>query len=206
VPIVMQTREVGPWPMNTYLLICEETRKSVVVDPGADPDVIFNLAKDTTISKILITHGHPDHIQALDEIKGRTNALVYVNDLDADKFGIQYDIPLMDEGIIAFGESRLRAIFTPGHTPGSTSFDLGDGRIIVGDTIFVGGPGHTSTPDDFLTTMHTMQHIVFSWSDETLFFPGHGAEGTIGAERAAFENFMARGWSDNLFGDVTWVD
>lgn len=205
-PIVLQTREVGPWPMNTYLLICEETRKSVVVDPGADPDAIFNLAKDTTISKILITHGHPDHIHALDEIKGRTNALVYVNDLDANKFGIQFDIPLMDEGIIAFGESKLRAIFTPGHTPGSTSFDLGDGRIIVGDTIFVGGPGHTSTPDDFLTTMHTMQHTVFSWSDETLFFPGHGAEGTIGAERAAFENFIARGWSDNLFGDVTWVD
>lgn len=205
-PIVLQTREVGPWPMNTYLLICEETRKGVVVDPGADPDAIFNLAKDTTISKILITHGHPDHIHALDEIKGRTNALVYVNDLDANKFGIQYDIPLMDEGIIAFGESKLRAIFTPGHTPGSTSFDLGDGRIIVGDTIFVGGPGHTSTPDEFLTTMHTMQHIVFSWSDETVFFPGHGAEGTIGAERAAFENFIARGWSDNLFGDVTWVD
>ena len=61
-PILMQTREVGPWPMNTYLLICEETRKSVVVDPGADPDVILDLAKDTTISNILITHGHPDHI------------------------------------------------------------------------------------------------------------------------------------------------
>lgn len=205
-PILMQTREVGPWPMNTYLLICEETRKSVVVDPGADPNVILDSAKDTAISNILITHGHPDHIQALDEIKRRTNALVYMNDLDADKFGIKYDIPLMDEGIIAFGENKIKAIFTPGHTPGSTSFDLGDGRIIVGDTIFVGGPGHTSSPDDFSTTMHTMQHIVFSWTDETLFFPGHGPQGTIGAERPAFESFLARGWSDNLFGDVTWVD
>lgn len=205
-PITLHTREVGPWPMNTYLLVCKDTNKSVVVDPGADADAIFGMAKDTDISKILITHGHHDHIQALDEIKNRTNALVYMNVADSELFNIDYDIPLMDEGVLSFGNSQIRVIFTPGHTPGSTSFDIGEGRILVGDTIFVGGPGHTGSPRDFSTTMKTMQDIVFSWSDETNFYPGHGASGKIGVERAAFENFIARGWSDKLHGDITWIE
>lgn len=205
-PITLHTREVGPWPMNTYLLVCKDTNKSVVVDPGADADAIFGMAKDTDISKILITHGHHDHIQALDEIKNRTNALVYMNVADSELFNIDYDIPLMDEGVLSFGNSQIRVIFTPGHTPGSTSFDIGEGRILVGDTIFVGGPGHTGSPRDFSTTMKTMQDIVFSWSDETNFYPGHGASGKIGLERAAFENFIARGWSDKLHGDITWIE
>lgn len=202
--ITMYTKEVGPWPMNTYLLVCSETNKSVIVDPGADGDAILNLAKGTNISKILITHGHYDHIQALDEIKKKTNVPVYMNVADAELFDLGYDFPLIDEGIISFGNSTIRAIFTPGHTPGSTSFDIGDGRIIVGDTIFVGGPGHTETPEDFSTTMNTMQHIVFTWPDGTTFFPGHGPSGNIGVERAAFEEFFTRGWSDNLHGDITW--
>jgi glyoxylase-like metal-dependent hydrolase (beta-lactamase superfamily II) len=82
--------------------------------------------------------------------------------------------------------------------------DLGDGRILVGDTIFVGGPGKTWSSDEFATTMRTMQEIVFKWPDETRFYPGHGPSGTIGAERPAFESFVARGWSSKLYGDVTW--
>jgi glyoxylase-like metal-dependent hydrolase (beta-lactamase superfamily II) len=112
----------------------------------------------------------------------------------------------MDEGVIAFGNNKIRAIYTPGHTPGSTCFDIGNGRMIVGDTIFVGGPGHTESPEDFLTTMHTMQHIVFSWPDETTFFPGHGPSGSIGTERPDFEAFAARGWPENLHGDITWKE
>ena len=202
----MLTKEVGPWPMNTYLVVCEETNKSVIIDPGADPEVILDMAKDTHVSKILITHAHADHVQALEEVKKRTGALVYLHDADSEKFNIKYDVPIMDEGVIAFGNSKLRALYTPGHTPGSTCFDIGDGRIIVGDTIFVGGPGHTESPEDFSITMHTMQHIVFSWPDETRFFPGHGPNGSIGVERPAFEAFAAQGWPDDFHGDVIWKE
>jgi hydroxyacylglutathione hydrolase len=98
----------------------------------------------------------------------------------------------------------VRAVHTPGHTQGMTSLDLRDGRVLVGDTLFVGGPGRTWSPEDFATTMRTLQDILFTWPDETVFYPGHGAHGTIGAERSAFEAFVERGWSSGLYGDVTW--
>ena len=85
-----------------------------------------------------------------------------------------------------------------------TCLDLGDRRILVGDTIFVGGPGKTWSAQEFSTTMRTMQEIVFAWPDETRFYPGHGPSGVIGTERPAFERFVARGWSPKLHGDVTW--
>ena len=83
--IRMLLREVGPWPMNTYLVICEETANSVIIDPGADPDFILRLAKDTHIEKILITHAHEDHIQALEEIQLSTGAPVYLHPAVADE-------------------------------------------------------------------------------------------------------------------------
>jgi glyoxylase-like metal-dependent hydrolase (beta-lactamase superfamily II) len=86
-----------------------------------------------------------------------------------------------------------------------TSFDLGDGRVIVGDTIFVNGPGKTWSAEDFNTTIRTMQEVVFKWPDDTEFFPGHGPNGKIGSERPKFEAFLAKGWSEGLHGDVTWV-
>jgi glyoxylase-like metal-dependent hydrolase (beta-lactamase superfamily II) len=203
-PIKLITQAVGPWPMNTYIVIDEEKSNSTIVDPGADPDTILTLVEGTNIEAILITHGHPDHIGALAEVKAATQAPVYMNPLEAQEFDLDFDLPLEGGQIITLGNSRLKAIHTPGHTPGMTSLDLADGRILVGDTIFVGGPGKTWSEEDFATTMRTMQQIVFAWPDETRFYPGHGPSGVIGQERPAFEAFLARGWSLDLFGDVTW--
>ncbi|MBE9475024.1 MAG: MBL fold metallo-hydrolase, partial [Chloroflexi bacterium] len=170
----------------------------------AEAETILSLVEDTQVAAILITHGHADHIGALGEIKAGTNAPVYINQLDAEGFNLDFDISLLDGQIILIGDQQVRAIHTPGHTPGMTCLDLGDGRIVVGDTIFVGGPGKTWSKKDFATTMHTMQEIVFTWSDETIFYPGHRPSGVIGQERPAFEAFVARGWSRKLYGDVTW--
>jgi glyoxylase-like metal-dependent hydrolase (beta-lactamase superfamily II) len=76
--------------------------------------------------------------------------------------------------------------------------------MIVGDTLFVNGPGRTWSAEDFNTTMRTMQDIVFRWPDETAFYPGHGENSTIGAERARFEAFVAGGWAKGTQGDVAW--
>ena len=123
---------------------------------------------------------------------------------DAAHFNIEYDVDVKNQDKIHVGNQILTAIHTPGHTPGQTSFDMGDGRIIVGDTIFVGGPGRTWSPKDFSTTMQTMKTIVFQWTDETTFYPGHGPSGVIGTERPAFDQFNQKGWHKKLHGDVTW--
>ena len=199
------TAQVGPYDMNTYVIIDEDTNISAIIDPGGDPEKILNMAAGTKVDKILLTHGHSDHVMALEEIKDATGAPVHLHPADAQKFKVKYDIPLEDGAVLEIGDLKIQVIHIPGHTPGQCCFKLDVGRIIVGDTVFVGGPGRTGSPEDFTTTMDNMQHMVFSWPDTTQFYPGHGPSGTIGEEKPAFLAFLDRGWSPDTQGDVTWL-
>jgi len=201
---ILLSKEVGPYSMNTYVILDEVTNTSAIIDPGGDPDLILEMTAGFKVDKILITHGHADHIMVLDEVKKETGAPVYVHPEDAVEFEIKFDVPLVDGETVPVGDLNLKVIQVPGHTPGQCCFDLGDGRIIVGDTVFVGGPGRTESPKDFDTTMVNMQGIVFQWPDTTRFYPGHGPNGIIRDEKPAFEAFMTRGWTADTQGDVTW--
>lgn len=203
--LILHPVEVGPWPMNAYVLVCPDTRMCAVVDPGADSQRILEKTVEGEVVAILITHAHGDHIGALEDLQRVTRAPVFVNPLEANIYRLAYDHPLANGMLIQVGNSTLKAITTPGHTPGMTCFDLGDGRILVGDTLFNGGPGRTWSADDFSRTMQTLREIVFTWPDETEFYPGHGLPGKIGQERTSFEAFVARGWPVDLYGDVTWL-
>ena len=196
---------LGPWPMNAYIVAAEGTGIGAIIDPGADPELILEVAKDFQIEKILLTHGHMDHVGALEEVKTALTVPVLLHPDDADKFSLSYDTSIHDGDQIVLGDTTLRVVHTPGHTPGICCFII-DHRIVVGDTIFVGGPGKTWSPKEFATTMDTMQKIVFRWPDDAQFYPGHGPSGTIGVERPAFEAFLARGWPEDLHGDVAWSE
>jgi len=191
--------------MNSYQIVCEVTNSCAIVDPGADVEKLLSKAKRTNIEMILITHGHEDHVGALAELKKRISKPVYISREDGDLFDIEYDIALFNNQQLVLGNTKIQVIHTPGHTPGMMCFAIGDNRILVGDTIFVGGPGKTWSSEDFSTTMNTMKSIVFEWPDETIFYPGHGPEGRIGLERPSFMRFLDQGWDGDCYGDITWA-
>jgi hydroxyacylglutathione hydrolase len=201
--LALQCIHVGPWPMNCYLLRCPETGELAVVDPGADPEAILEAIGDASVTSILLTHGHPDHVGALEEVKAATGAPVGIHPADASEWGVESDFDVHDGDTIPIGEGEVRVGHAPGHTPGSCLLRLGD-RAIVGDAIFPGGPGHTPLPAALGQSLESLARTVFTWPDETELHPGHGSHTTVGAERAGFEAFVAADRAPDLCGDVTW--
>jgi hydroxyacylglutathione hydrolase len=204
---VMLTKlAVGPYDTNCYLLTCPITGESIIVDPAAEGERILQEVGGTPVKYILLTHAHPDHVGALAEVRETTGAPLGVHPADARRFGVDAaisDLDLADGDVLEWGDCQLRVVHTPGHTPGSVCLML-DERVLVGDTIFPGGPGHSESPKAFEQILTTLQEVVFTWPDETELHPGHGAATTVGQERPAFEAFLQKPWPERLCGDVTW--
>jgi glyoxylase-like metal-dependent hydrolase (beta-lactamase superfamily II) len=105
---------------------------------------------------------------------------------------------------VQIGTHTLKVYHTPGHTPDMICFAIeGDHRVIVGDTIFEGGPGKTWSPEDFRTTLQTLRNVILTWPDDTVCYPGHGPSFRLGDRRAAIEAFLQKDHGD-FFGDATW--
>ncbi len=198
------TLPVGEYGTNCYLLTCPETGRGLLVDPGGDAGAILALCKDWQVIRILLTHGHYDHTLALDEVRTVLQVLVGIHPADAAKFDVEADFELEDGIRLGVGRHFIRLVHIPGHTPGSVALRF-DRRAIVGDAIFPGGPGHTAAPDALQTALLSLQRTVFTWPDDTIFYPGHGDHGTVGDARPAFQEFLARPRAADLCGDVTWV-
>lgn len=194
---------VGRLQEHCYL-VADARGGALVIDPGAEAERISDLLGGRRVDAILLTHAHHDHIGAVAELRAATAARVYVHPSDAHMLGaVLPDGFLGDAEAVQFGATRLRVAHTPGHTPGMVSFLLDDGRAIVGDTIFEGGPGRTWCPDDFRTTLRTLGTLL-DWPDETRCFPGHGPDFRLGDIRARIEAFRDRERAAGFFGDATW--
>jgi glyoxylase-like metal-dependent hydrolase (beta-lactamase superfamily II) len=196
--------ELGPWGTNAYIVVCQSTGDSLLVDAPGDADKILKQLAGTNPKYIVLTHTHIDHIGALQEIKAKLKIPVALHAQDAVKLSLLPDMELKDGDFIDVGKLNLKVLHTPGHTPGSLCFLLGK-HLISGDTIFPGGPGKTGTPDDFKMIVKSIETKLFVLPDDTQVYPGHGGGTVLDKEKKEFAAFKSRPHDPNLCGDVLWL-
>ena len=196
--------ELGPFGTNSYILICQETNESVVVDAPGEAGMVVERLKETQPKYILMTHDHFDHIGGLVELRSALEVPVAAHPADANDLPLEPDLLLNDGDEILIGAIKLRVLHTPGHTPGGLCF-LTDKYLIAGDTLFPGGPGKTQSPDDFRQIVESITEKLFELPEDTQVYPGHGEATTIKEAKQQYEVFTARPHDPNLCGDVVWT-
>ncbi len=178
----LQVLPVGTFENVVYLVRDPDTREGYVVDAGWEPDTIAQAAADMQVRGILITHGHWDHHDELDALKAKLGVQAGVGELDQDMLKSRPDFLILDRQELPFGTQALRAIHTPGHTPGSTCFTVGN-LLFSGDTLFSGGPGATGRSySDHPTIVRSIRERLFALPGDTVVRTGHGDDTTIAAE------------------------
>jgi glyoxylase-like metal-dependent hydrolase (beta-lactamase superfamily II) len=185
---------VGPMENNVFVLRSKETGTAVLVDAANEGPTLVEMAERLGVERVLTTHGHWDHIQAVPNLRA-AGVPVFVHRLDAGS--LEGHDGFVDDGdIIEVGDLRLHAIHTPGHTPGSTCFRLEGAPVLFsGDTLFPGGPGATKFPGgDFATIIDSIREKLFTLEPDVVVMPGHGADTTIGTERPHLQEWIDRGW------------
>lgn len=187
---------VGPFENNVFVVRCTESGKAVLIDAANEHEQLLELCTRLGVRRVLETHGHWDHIQAVPAMR-EAGYEVAVTALDAPRLKeVGYDVFIDDAEVIEVGRLRLHAIHNPGHTEGSISFHVeGTPLLFTGDTLFPGGPGNaTFEGGDFATIIHSIDTKLFTFPAETIVLPGHGADTTIGAERPHLAEWVERGW------------
>jgi glyoxylase-like metal-dependent hydrolase (beta-lactamase superfamily II) len=186
--------EVGDMGNNCYILVDPATTEALIIDAAWEAGTIVDAVQGLKVKRILTTHGHWDHHQALDEVRARLDVPAGIGKGDQDDLSTQPDFEIVDGARFWFGSCWVKAIHTPGHTHGSTCF-LGGKHLFTGDTLFPGGPGNTNRdPIRFAAIIESIRVKLLTLPGETIIHPGHGADSTIGAERPHLQEWIDRGW------------
>jgi glyoxylase-like metal-dependent hydrolase (beta-lactamase superfamily II) len=187
---------VGPFDNNVFVVRCRRSGDAVLIDAANEHEQLLQLCRQLGVRRVLETHGHWDHIQAVPAMR-EAGYEVAVTAADAPRLkDVGYDVFIDDAEVIEVGDLRLSAIHNPGHTEGSISFHVVDTPLLfTGDTLFPGGPGNTQLEGgDFATIITSIDNRLFTFPAETIVLPGHGLDTTIGAERPQLASWVARGW------------
>jgi hydroxyacylglutathione hydrolase len=199
--IYIDTITVGGIEMNCYLI--GDDKGAILIDPGEDAAPIIEKLKERAakVAMIVLTHGHIDHIGAIPEVKKYTGAPVAIHSEDAvmltdamANLSAFFDTPfttesadklLKDGDEIAAGNVRLTVLFTPGHTPGGISlYEANAGAVFTGDALFAGSIGRTDFPNaSHEQLIESIEEKLLVLPDDTIVYPGHGPQTTIGAEK-----------------------
>ncbi|HEV2426958.1 MAG TPA: MBL fold metallo-hydrolase [Acidimicrobiales bacterium] len=186
---------VGPVDNNVYVVRDRRRGIAALIDAANEHNRLLEVCASLGVDVVLETHGHWDHIQAVGAVR-EAGLEVWVGGPDADQLS-GYDRVIEDDSVITVGDVRLRAMHTPGHTPGSVSFLVeGAPLVFTGDTLFPGGPGATHFPGgDFPTIITSIEERFFRpLAPDVVIWPGHGAPSTIGEERPHLDEWVERGW------------
>ena len=185
---------VGPFENNVFVVRDKNSGEAVLIDAANEHELLLDVCRRTGVRRVLTTHGHWDHIQAVTAMR---DAGIEVGIADADAAMLpSYDFTIPDNEVLTVGGLRFRAIHTPGHTPGSTCFELeGHPVVFSGDTLFPGGAGNTATKGaSFDEIISSIDRRLFTLPAETLVLPGHGLDTTVGTERPSLDAWIERGW------------
>lgn len=201
--LIRKTFSVPPLSCNCSILVDPETKQAIIIDPGGSPERILQevAGLECRVTMILHTHAHFDHFLASGHIQAITKAALCLHlddrqlwnmlEVQCRMFGVEYlqapppDRWLQDDEKICIGNVQGEVVHTPGHTPGSLSFNFDSENVVFsGDTLFRGGIGRTDLwGGDARAIEHSIRDRLYSIKEDTLVIPGHGPETHIGFER-----------------------
>jgi glyoxylase-like metal-dependent hydrolase (beta-lactamase superfamily II) len=185
------TLSMDGFEVNSYVIHAPEG--DIIVDAGAEPEKILGSTR-APVTAILVTHGHADHVNALESIRRETGSPVYMHSVDAEGAGVRDYEPLEDGQVLDIAGLGIRVVHTPGHSPGSVTFVVGRDQI-VGDLILPGSVGRTDISGASWEEMEgSIRKVMPLWEEETLLYAGHGPVLTA-AEELRTNPYLPPGFS-----------